>query len=374
MKRAFTLVELLVVIAIIGILVALLLPAIQSAREAARRTQCKNNEKNVGLAILSHVGTYKVFPTGGARYLQTGFGIEENIEGGKPLGPDRQGLGWAFQILPFMEETAAYQIATTQDLEKVVIGVYACPSRRPPKTSYSPSFNEVISTIDYAAAVPCTWTTPAHTQAYDPNYAVPLSPAGITRNSGSIDGGIGITNTGNAPFDNAVFDGVIVRCPWRWQSTVAGKQIGVAVANSQGLIKVAQITDGTSKTMMVAEKYVRSDNYEADAAHYSDDRGWTDGWDGDQMRSTCFLPVADGDPIGWDSVLGKYFGDSFGITGAFPAGNFNVHHFGSAHTGGFNAVFADGSVHTIGYDIDAVVFNHLGARNDDTAIDSSTFN
>src|SRR5450755_1750874 len=106
MRRGFTLVELLVVIAIIGILVALLLPAIQAAREAARRTQCKNNEKNIGLAILNHVDTFKVFPTGGARYLQTGFGIEQNIEGGKPLGPDRQGLGWAFQILPFMEETA----------------------------------------------------------------------------------------------------------------------------------------------------------------------------------------------------------------------------------------------------------------------------
>jgi prepilin-type processing-associated H-X9-DG protein len=51
-----------------------------------------------------------------------------------------------------------------------------------------------------------------------------------------------------------------------------------------------------------------------------------------------------------------------------------VLHFGSAHTGGFNAVFADGSVHTIGYDVDAVVFNHLAARNDDAAIDSSAFN
>jgi prepilin-type N-terminal cleavage/methylation domain-containing protein len=370
-RTGFTLVELLVVIAIIGILVALLLPAIQSAREAARRTQCKNNKKNIGLAILNHVDAYKVFPTGGARYVQTGFGIEQNIEGGKPLGPDRQGLGWGFQILPFMEETAAYHIATTQDLQKVVVGVFVCPSRRQAKTSYSPGFNAIIATMDYAAAVPCTWTTPAHTQAYDPNYAVPLSAAGITRNSGSFNGGIGVS--GNPPSDNAVYDGVIVRCPWRWQSTVAGKQTGVAVVNSQGLVKVAQITDGTSKTMMVAEKYVRSDNYEADAAHYSDDRGWTDGWDPDQMRSTCFLPVADSDPIGWGD-LKNYFGDNFGVTGAFPAGNFNVLHFGSAHTGGFNAVFADGSVHTIGYDVDAVVFNHLAARNDDAAIDSSAFN
>src|SRR4249919_1769158 len=74
--QAFTLVELLVVIAIIGILVALLLPAIQSAREAARRTQCTNHLKNIGIALQNHVDARKVFPTGGAKYVQTGFGIE----------------------------------------------------------------------------------------------------------------------------------------------------------------------------------------------------------------------------------------------------------------------------------------------------------
>ena len=73
MRRAFTLVELLVVIAIIGILVALLLPAIQSAREAARRTQCNNHLKNIGIALQNHVDARKVFPTGGAKYVQTGF-------------------------------------------------------------------------------------------------------------------------------------------------------------------------------------------------------------------------------------------------------------------------------------------------------------
>src|SRR5262245_17008029 len=98
MRRAFTLVELLVVIAIIGILVSLLLPAIQAAREAARRSDCQAHLKNIGIAVLNYVDTHKVFPTGGARYLQTGFGIEQNLDSGRPLGPGKQGLGWGFQI------------------------------------------------------------------------------------------------------------------------------------------------------------------------------------------------------------------------------------------------------------------------------------
>ena len=139
-NRAFTLVELLVVIAIIGILVALLLPAIQAAREAARRSQCKNNLKNIGLAIANFESTFKVFPTGGARYLTPDFGLEQNVEDGKPLGPSRNGLGWAYQILPFIEESAAHQLTKTKDLERVVMQLYVCPSRRQATTIYSRQF------------------------------------------------------------------------------------------------------------------------------------------------------------------------------------------------------------------------------------------
>src|SRR5690242_18409839 len=98
-RRAFTLVELLVVIAIIGVLVALLLPAIQSAREAARRTQCKNQLKQIALAIHNHVNTFGVFPTGGAKIYPN---IEDYVAGGIPLGPIKQGLGWGYQILPYL--------------------------------------------------------------------------------------------------------------------------------------------------------------------------------------------------------------------------------------------------------------------------------
>jgi prepilin-type N-terminal cleavage/methylation domain-containing protein/prepilin-type processing-associated H-X9-DG protein len=371
----FTLVELLVVIAIIGILVALLLPAIQAAREAARRSQCLNNLKNIGLGVLNHADTLKVLPTGGARYVPaTGWGLPQNIENGRPLGPDRQGLSWGYQILPYIEEGNAQQLTTQQQLQQVVISIYTCPSRRPPRTGWSVAFSAVISFVDYAGAVPCTYTTPARTAKYDPATTVPFDLADVATLGKSYYGGAAAG--GGEPPDNALYDGVIVRCPWRWQSTNAsGKQVGIFPSKVTGLVKVADIVDGTSKTFMIGEKYVRSDNYEGSFGttnRNSDDRGWADGWDADSMRSSCTPPIRDGDGIGWNAnaQLTNYFAD-----GPFPVqGYYNVFHFGSAHTGGINAVFADGSVHTISYDIDPIVFNALGSRNGDETVPSDAIN
>jgi prepilin-type N-terminal cleavage/methylation domain-containing protein len=361
----FTLVELLVVIAIIGILVALLLPAIQAARESARRTECKNQLKNIGLAILNFENSHKVFPTGGARNLSAGFELEQNVEGGRPLGPSRQGLGWAFQILPFIEETAAYQLTRTQDLQQVVVTIYVCPSRRAPRTTWSQSYNTVYAFHDYAGAVPCTFDSPARITRYEPKMAIPLNKEGLQFLARSFRGGA-LSGGGTTVPNNALYDGVIVRCPWDWQKTDAGRQVGAFHNNVTGLVKVAKVTDGTSKTFMIGEKYVRSDNYDGSESvtHESDDRGWTDGYDGDIMRSCCFAPVYDGDPIGWSQELHNYFVDQKSKY-PFTQTNNNVLHFGSAHTAGIHAVYADGSVHTIGYDIDGVLFNALGTRNGD---------
>ena len=99
-RRAFTLIELLVVIAIIAVLIALLLPAVQQAREAARRTQCKNNQKQLGLALHSYHDTFKIFPPGQFNY----FG--QDLFSGGVYGGSR--ACWMQQLLPYMDQAPLY--------------------------------------------------------------------------------------------------------------------------------------------------------------------------------------------------------------------------------------------------------------------------
>ncbi|MGL4511723.1 MAG: DUF1559 domain-containing protein [Lacipirellulaceae bacterium] len=358
-RPGFTLVELLVVIAIIGILVALLLPAVQSAREAARRSQCVNNLKNIGLATLNFEGSYGVYPTGGSQFLTAAYGIEQNVKNGKPIGVEKQGIGWGFQILPYLEEGAVQSVTTTIALSSAVIPVYACPSRRNAATSYSVAFEGIIAVMDYAGAVPATFTNFSR--------STPLRPALPTDPLETLDKAyrrLGVAFYGgnynrSDPRGNAVYDGVITRCAWRWNATTMMHE---RLPRMSSLVKVAQVTDGTSNTMLYAEKYVRSDNYRGGESFKSDDRGWSDGWDGDIMRCTAFSPMSDSDGRGWEPTYNSLFADSGGL------GFDNIFLFGSAHPGGINAVFADGSVRSIAFDVPAELFNNMGTRNGEDSI------
>lgn len=112
-RYGFTLVELLVVIAIIGILVALLLPAVQAAREAARRSQCQNNFKQVGIALQNYVNTNTVFPSGTIYSMSAAkskcVGVPSYVANGVTV-PSYEGFGWGAFLLPYLEEQSVYDM------------------------------------------------------------------------------------------------------------------------------------------------------------------------------------------------------------------------------------------------------------------------
>jgi prepilin-type processing-associated H-X9-DG protein len=141
------------------------------------------------------------------------------------------------------------------------------------------------------------------------------------------------------------FPGVIQRSDWLYTPN-PGRHIGFMPK-----MTFAKITDGTSKTLVVAEKWVHSGLTQGIGGQ-ADDRGWTDGWDFDAQRSTLIRPRSDGeDPV----------------PNGQPTDPLN-YVFGSAHSGGINALFADSSVGFLPFDIDLETFNQLGNRLDGEVI------
>jgi prepilin-type N-terminal cleavage/methylation domain-containing protein/prepilin-type processing-associated H-X9-DG protein len=360
-RRAFTLVELLVVIAIIGILVALLLPAIQAAREAARRTQCKNNLKNIGLSIQNFYNTHKFFPTGGTepdpvitRYLRDTYSVPNALARvGPPNGSLEQGLGWMYQILPFLEEGAIKGIVQPTQLQINPIPLYNCPSRR--GVTFHPSANGG-SLVDYAGAT----AGPSRSEIGDAEFNKYLndpSYANFKANQvrdywgcpGCIPqtGGRGLADLKAKPTPPIKFRGIIQRGDWL-PIPAPGEHVGFMLKMTD-----AKITDGTSKTILVSEKWVHATLTQSDLTNaQGDNKGWADGWDFDQLRCTILAPRSDGDGTPPDTT---------------PEDPKN-YLFGSAHSGGINTAYADGSVGFIAYEVDLETFNRLGNRLDGEVI------
>ncbi len=348
--RAFTLVELLVVIAIIGVLVALLLPAIQAAREAARRTQCKNNVKQIMLSMLNHVEAKKCFPSGGIHPWPS---IQDYVTsvGGPAYGPDKQGLSWAFQILPYLEGQAVYNLKTEKEMEETAIPMYYCPSRRGPTKAVIPNAGTggFPYLIDYAAAVPnrsrgqvgdtvfngwlAIYGSTGETRGCQQEYFWGLPGSIFTPTAASLN---------TAAFrDKGGFWGVIVR------SNLFVNGTAKITLGWYEPITFAKITDGSSNTLVLGEKTLDPSLYQIGDWH--DDKGWTDGWDPDTLRSTICTISAD-----------KPIPNSTARMAGFR--------FGSAHASGINAAFADGSVRTINYEIELEVLNRLAHRSDDEPV------
>ncbi len=326
-RAGFTLVELLVVIAIIGILVALLLPAVQTAREAARRAQCLNKVRQATLAAILHEESHRYTPSGG-------WGWDWVGDPDRGFGKTQPG-SWIYSILPYIEENAVWSIGKgVTDLvdkkqqlarmnEEQPSG-FICPSRR--------------------GAVPTSIKT-----HWAPKNCIRIEFAGKSDYAINVGGDarvadyIGFSGPSAAQANNPNWNG--------WPDPDEDGYNGVCALRSQ--ISWRKVSDGLSKTYFIGEKFLRPESYNGVGASGSptydtgDNETIYSGFNRDVQRSTFYPPLQDRRGAVLDSI------------------------FGSIHSGGFNMAMCDGSVLTISYDIDEVTHHDLGVRNDGNVLQES---
>ncbi|NOZ40321.1 MAG: DUF1559 domain-containing protein [Planctomycetes bacterium] len=290
-RSAFTLVELLVVIAIIGVLVALLLPAVQAAREAARRCSCLNNISQLALAVHNYEFSTEHLPSGTI-----------NPTGPIRSEPEGQHISWLVQILPYVEQHNAYRLFDQQagayaransEVRALTVGLFLCPSF----------------------------------PGSDTNESLPSYGGGYQQNQEIPERGIAARTT-------------YAGCHNDQESPIDADNNGLLFLNSQ--LRYTDILDGSSQTILIGE-------YRAD----EDELGWVSGTratlrNTDRFDENDFLRNNRRQP---QKKLP-------------PAGPLDVGGFGSAHPGGAQFAFADGSSKMISDNVEPAVLQQLGHRAD----------
>jgi prepilin-type N-terminal cleavage/methylation domain-containing protein/prepilin-type processing-associated H-X9-DG protein len=321
-RCGFTLVELLVVIAIIGILVALLLPAIQAAREAGRRSQCANHLRQIALAILNHHEEQGTFPPG-------------CVFNNTAIGGATYTTGWTREIMPYAEDRDLKDLykttvavtstdADTKQFRETLVPLYTCPSDFPMELSQPES---------------------------GPGTSVMFMTGSYRGNAGRGDGNVTWYLYEDIPSNNALPPNP--NKGWRGpMHAILAKGASVPNGYVLRLEKIKDITDGTTNTLLVGEStnlYTRRRTF------------WAYSW-GNYLLSqtTPHAPTLWGDfcrcsppgTAGCTSATGVAYGTS---NRACHSGWF------SNHPDGMNAAYCDGSVSFLSFDIDLLIFAGIGS-------------
>ncbi len=331
-RRAFTLIELLVVIAIIAILIALLLPAVQQAREAARRTQCKNNLKQIGLALHNYHDVYNQFP------ISIGWGDNP--------WSDKVGL------LPMLERSNEYN---SIDSRQWVFSVWSGNSNRLAFSGRLPVFN-----------CPSNGQPNANGPAANFNYAINQGVMNFSRDGITKTTGWDARHNGFASYTGSDSR------PW-----------APNVPSADPPVTFSSITDGTSNSAAYAEFGMANFTPGPLGQRGMQTKTWVDGGKPHKlMRAECLAQTASQDPGGGrHNMRGHGWSWSFMGTGAVYSHNMNPNENGchchsgdwdgsslmsasSYHTGGVQICLADGGVRFVSENIDNQTWVQLGVRND----------
>jgi hypothetical protein len=314
MKRtAFTIVELLVAVAIISLLVALLLPAVQAAREASRRSHCANNLRQVAVSLLLFHDQFGEFPTGG--WGHQWIGVQDRGAGMRQPG------GWIYSLLPYLEQANLHRKgarssgeADESSLLEQPLPAFNCPTRRP------------LRTWQVSGKYP---------------YMSELKPAGsaelVGRGDYAINGGASKAQSFKGPDSLVIGDSSTYS--WPNPAGIPGQPTTVfsGISHIRMATRLERIEDGTSNTYLVGEKYADPVHYE-DGESPGDNESLYNGFCSDNHRFTelDLMPAADGS-LPLDVVRSQY-------------------RFGSAHANGLYLASCDGAVHFVSFDIDPQLY------------------
>jgi len=366
-RRAFTLIELLVVIAIIGLLIGLTLPAVQKVREAANRISCTNNLKQMGLAVhnyehqLGSLPTYGFFdssspPASWANNYPPTF--DYGLGGLNPQGPKQQLAGWAYQLLPYMEQENLWKGGGAADKTTAIQMIAGNPNRmfRCPSRGAARIFNLPTSTV--------------YPQQNHPGTNAALgTPGGLWDNG--IPTSMGVAQTDYAA-NGGMFPGdVFGAFSFIERVNVQGPPATQSPPVRPNLKTFASYKDGTTNTVMIGEKLINRaftgtqqvDDYAGYAASYQV-----------VPSSLPSFPVTSG-TVRWAGASGNPnfppIPPQQDYTNA-SVGDGNGR-FGAAHPGGVLFAFGDGSVRKVTFSVDRDVFTALCHIADGRAISDSDY-
>jgi prepilin-type N-terminal cleavage/methylation domain-containing protein/prepilin-type processing-associated H-X9-DG protein len=357
-RQAFTLVELLVVIAIIGVLVALLLPAIQAAREAARRSSCTNNIRQIGVAMLNHETAKKRF----ARNEQFIWQKNQNQVAGRRhlashlvmVSPylEAAGLYGVLDLRPTAPRVPGDQLVQGVPLRQLSIAVLTCPSDE--KTGVVEPNNGKLGS--WAGLI--DWTGPVATTSYAGSMGAQLMGwagcnvknlvgyTGTTYGNNTIYPGDDWFNTTSKP--DSCGNAGNVRADCSDPPTISG-----VFGRSNWAASLKEIEDGSSNTIMMGE-------IRPSATAFVWIYGWTKS-EGLWFATTAPLNFeTDPELVPNPPPACRNWGQDFNTASGFK----------SRHTGGVNFVFCDGSTHFLSDSIDYTTYQRLGARSDGEAVGS----